>query len=420
VRGRWTSAGLALILASLPWLATACSLTGGSTTNEHERTVLVDYHFDQFAAVFPAYFPKQVTIRQGDTIVFKQAWNGEPHSITAGTLVDEPFQAFWPVLKNDPPFPSAPPNAPAIQAAEQKYGQLPNMYAQTANLEFAQNGAQPCFLDSGTPPTDAKTACPKRAKPAFTGSQAYYSSGLLPYQGEQGNIFRIAIDTDAPPGTHYYYCALHGLLMSGAFTIVAKTATIPSQAEVNAAAQKEIAKYTDPASKVYGDAKAGKAPTKGNLAGVDVDPTVTTELTEFVPRSVKTRVGQKVTWHVVGDFHTISFDVPKYLPEVVIDKGGLVRYSDDVVKPVAGPGFPDCPNSGGSGPSSGPPPPLPPFNVDAGNYDGAHFLSSGTGGPCGGPGVPQDVTYGVTFTKAGTFKFACLVHPLMVGEVVVQ
>jgi len=32
----------------------------------------------------------------------------------------------------------------------------------------------------------------------------------------------------------------------------------------------------------------------------------------------------------------------------------------------------------------------------------------------------QEVTYSVTFTKAGTYKYACLVHPQMVGEVDVQ
>jgi len=56
-------------------------------------------------------------------------------------------------------------------------------------------------------------------------------------------------------------------------------------------------------------------------------------------------------------------------------------------------------------------------HVDAGDYDGRHFLSSGLGGPMG----PDDVvTYSVTFTRAGSYKYACLVHPLMVGVVDVQ
>jgi len=59
--------------------------------NEHERNVLIDYHFDQYAAVFPAYFPKQVTVHPGDAVVFKQSWSGEPHTVTMGTAVDEVY-----------------------------------------------------------------------------------------------------------------------------------------------------------------------------------------------------------------------------------------------------------------------------------------------------------------------------------------
>jgi plastocyanin len=403
--------GLALIVLALPVLATAC--TPGASDN-HERTVLVDYHFDQFSAVIPAFFPKQVTVRQGDTIVFKQFWNGEPHSITTGTLVDDIFNAFWPILKEGPPFPGEPPKTPAITAAVDKEMKLPHLYSNTS-AGFAQNGAQPCYVESGSPSSDESKPCPQRQKPAFTGKYAYYNSGLLPYEGEQGNTFRVQIAADAAPGTHYYYCTLHGAIMSGAFTIVGKDAKIASQSEVNTQAQKEVVRYTDPASKAFVDAQAGKARVKGNLAGVETDPTVSTELTEFVPRTIKARVGEKVTWHVLATNHTVSFNVPKYLPEVVIDNDGTVHYSDQVVNPVGGPGFPQD-TSGGAG-GNGPPPPI---HVDAGRWDGSYFLSSGLGGPSGGSGPPQDVTYGVTFTKAGTYKYACLVHPQMVGEVQIQ
>jgi plastocyanin len=402
------------MVASLPWLATACSLTGGTTTNEHERTVLVDYHFDQFSAVFPAYFPKQVTVRQGDTIVFKQFWSGEPHSITTGTLVDEPFKAIWPILKLAPPFPAQQPDTPEVKAAIGKLQMLPSMYSQNG-FAFAQNGAQPCYLDTGTPPGDENTPCPKRSKPAFNGNQAFYSSGILPYEGDQGNTFRLPIAADAGLGIHNFFCLLHGPLMSGSFTIVAKNASIPPQTDVNTQAQKEITRYTDPGGKAFTDAKAGKDSVKGNLAGAEADPTAFVEITEFVPRSIKAKVGEKVTWHIVGDAHTISFNVPKYLPEVKIAKDGTVSYPEQIYKPVGGPGFD---NSSGPPPGSSEAP--PPVAIDAGKYDGSTFLSSGLGGGGGGPGPPQDFSYSVTFTKAGTYKYACLVHPLMIGEVVVQ
>ena len=134
-----------------------------------------------------------------------------------------------------------------------------------------------------------------------------------------------------------------------------------------------------------------------------------------MPRTIKVKARQKVTWRIVGDFHTVSFNVPKYLPEITIAKDGAVSYTKETSDAVGGPGFPAP--SGSGGPSSGPPPPPPPVHLDAGNYDGSHFLSSGLGGPTD---PTQEVTYSVTFTKPGTYKYACLVHPQMVGEVVVQ
>jgi plastocyanin len=286
---------------------------------------------------------------------------------------------------------------------------FPGMYVQGA-LAFAQNGAQPCYLDSGAPPRDAGTPCAKRSQPAFTGTHSFYSSGIIPYEGQPGNQYRLPIAASAAPGTHYYYCNLHGPLMSGAITVVAKDA--PTQAEVNTQAQKEIKKYIEPLSAAYKDALAGKATPKGYLAGLDGGPNVSAELAEFVPRSIKAKVGEKVTWHVTGGAHTVSFNVPKYLPEVVIGKDGKVSYNDQVIKPVGGPGFPAPPDEG---PPSGPPgPPPPTVNIDAGNYDGGHFLSSGLGF-----GYRGEAIYSLAFTKAGTYKYACLVHPQMIGEVVV-
>ena len=34
------------------------------------------------------YFPRKVTVRPGDTVEFEQAWTGEAHSVTFGSIVD--------------------------------------------------------------------------------------------------------------------------------------------------------------------------------------------------------------------------------------------------------------------------------------------------------------------------------------------
>jgi len=64
---------------------------GSAAGGGEERTVLVDYRHDQFASAFLRYYPEQVKVRQGDTVRFKQAWTGEPHSVTMGKVVDDLF-----------------------------------------------------------------------------------------------------------------------------------------------------------------------------------------------------------------------------------------------------------------------------------------------------------------------------------------
>ncbi len=400
----------ALLLLICPALVGGCGLPGAA--NEHERQVLIDYHFDQYAAVFPAYFPKHISVHPGDTVVFKQSWSGEPHTVTMGSAVDEVFGVMWKYLKDAPPFPDGPPPADVMPLL-QKLGSLPPAQSQTSN-QFAQQGAQPCFVASGKLPDPGPKPCPNRTLKPFTGRQTYYNSGIIPYQGDQGNTFRMSIAADATPGTHYYMCLIHGPFMSGAVTIAPKGQAIPSQADVNADAQKQLSKLSDPFGKALKDAQ-GRGGTGSNLAGVAVPPTVGGSLTEFVPRTLKVKARQKVTWRIVGDFHTVSFNVPKYFPEINFAKDGSVTYSNETINPVAGPGFPPPPPFDPS--SSSPPPPPQPVHVDAGNYDGGHFLSSGLGGPTD---PSQDFTYSVTFTKPGTYKYACLVHPQMVGEVDVQ
>jgi plastocyanin len=57
------------------------------------------------------------------------------------------------------------------------------------------------------------------------------------------------------------------------------------------------------------------------------------------------------------------------------------------------------------------PPAHGPVVVDAGKWDGNGFLNSGQ---VEGEG---DVFYKVTFTRAGTYKYECLIHPDMSGFV---
>src|SRR5687767_12166019 len=66
--------------------ASACGVGG---QGGDERTVLVDFSHDEFASAMFANFPREVAVPQGATVVFKQTWTGEPHTVTGGTLVNE-------------------------------------------------------------------------------------------------------------------------------------------------------------------------------------------------------------------------------------------------------------------------------------------------------------------------------------------
>lgn len=58
---------------------------------------------------------------------------------------------------------------------------------------------------------------------------------------------------------------------------------------------------------------------------------------------------------------------------------------------------------------------MPPLPADDGTGHGNGFLSTGQFG-AGTPG-PNSTT--VTFSKAGTYNYICLVHPFMHGSIVV-
>ena len=54
-----------------------------------ELTVLVDYSSDDFASSAFFNFPAKLDATPGQTIVFKQTWTGEPHTVTGGTFVND-------------------------------------------------------------------------------------------------------------------------------------------------------------------------------------------------------------------------------------------------------------------------------------------------------------------------------------------
>ncbi len=417
---RTGGSSIRLRLAAVTVLALATAACGGvGAESSPTRTVLADYNHDEFASAFLAYFPKDVRIHPGDTVVFRQEWTGEPHSVTMGTLVDRMMGVVAPLLEkySDPHGEMSPEDEAAFEEASKD---LPWMIGEGDRVQ--QNGAQPCYLEEGTPPQDPDTPCSdeQQNQPKFNGRQSFYNSGFIPYQGPQGNRFEVPLANDIAPGTYWYYCNLHGPGMAGTISVVPSDVAIPSQQEVARQARQEIDAMAAPLVIAHRqaqerdvlelDGERYRRPLAG-WASPAVDHAF---ISEFYPEPLEARVGEQVTWNFVG-FHTVSFNVPRYFASITVQDDGTVVLNPQAIEPVNSPPLPEepegpSPEGEAAAPEGAREPPPPPV-IDAGEWDGTGFKSSGglfEGG------------YSLRFTQPGTYNYACLLHPRMVGKVVVR
>jgi plastocyanin len=388
------------------------SASGGG--DGERRRVLVDYKHDQFAASFLSYFPKRVKVHAGDTVEFRQYWSGEPHTVTMGTAIDELGKGFWEIL--DPLFAGEDVDVPEEEpaGAEEFFEKIPFL-ADEETLEPIQAAAQPCYLDEGTPDfSDIDVPCENQEQPAFNGRQSYYNSGFIPFQGAQGNSFELPLSDDIEPGTYHYYCNWHFVGMSGVVEVVPDDEELPSQEEINRAAREEVDVDAAVLQQALDAIQRGPS-TSEPLVGVPLPDEVEEErplfhafVDEFVPSTVEAKVGKKVTWTFSGG-HNIAFNVPKYFPVFEVKKDGRVTIDKRAFEAVKWPA-PERPESEGEGEEA----PPEPIHVDGGRFDGdGGFHSTGLD-------YNDGDTFSLTFTKTGTYLFACLIHPAMVGKVVVK
>ena len=395
----------AVVVACLA--VSALNLAGCSSSDSGARTIEVDYNFDDFAGSFLSYFPRSVTVRPGMTLKFHQTWTGAPHSVTFGSALDEKIKPVLELLQHTP-------NGERVRNTPTEFDagffstQLPTFFR--ANRQIGQDAAQPCFVKSIDELPLDHSACAKadQVQPEFDGTHAYYSSGLIRPEGKGANSFDMKVADDARPGTYFYYCNLHGLTMSG-FVNVSKTAKVPSQREINEIGREEAKTIAAPLLAEYRKERAGTSVYHGNLAGSG-DPStqgVAAEINEFTPHTINAVVGERVTWTFVGN-HTISFNVPAFTPLFRRKADGEIVATEGLDKPAGGwPGVPPG-HKGYPAVSS------ESVALDAGTFDGSGGLKSS------GIGFNTGDTFGVTFIKRGTYPYACLIHPGMIGKVVVS
>jgi plastocyanin len=131
-------------------------------------------------------------------------------------------------------------------------------------------------------------------------------------------------------------------------------------------------------------------------------------VSSFIPNEVKIGTGEKVVWQLYGT-HSISFDPSRDAKQGVIvedDEGAHINL--DAWRAVGSPGQPDAAVSY--------PPSSARVAVKGGSWSGEGAFSSGILRAS----QPTVLTYELTFTKPGSYRYLCLVHPRMRGRVVVQ
>ncbi|MEY2471482.1 MAG: Copper binding protein plastocyanin/azurin family [Actinomycetota bacterium] len=384
--------------------------------------MLVDYKADEFASSFLSYFPKNVIVHPGDTVHFKQTWTGEPHSVTMGVVIDKMFKyspIFTKYENEDDARAHGVPEA-TLSEIHKTQAQIPGM-TDVSGSELYQPGARPCFIAkladvpnyedaNGDPNPSPSANCPRgdAEQPAFTGRQALYNSGYIPWQGNGANEFVVKIAPDATPGTYKYFCNYHWIDMSGSVKIVGKSTPIPSNNAVNHEALRQIrADVRKPLAAVRQAKRAyAQRPTKP-LAGADTGEPFSVgyvSANEFFPSKGTVHVGEPVTWSFKGMAHTVSFHVPAYFPVLTVDKKGDVQFDKRARKAVRW-HVPEPAYNHDNGE------PIP-RAVDVGSWDGTGgFHSSGL--------LNKGETFTLRFTKPGTYPYACAIHPLMIGQVVV-
>ncbi len=403
-----------LIRWSLVGLFVAVALTGGAqaiTARTHASRdaptpqvfhVNVDAHNSKANEAFIAYFPSVIHVHAGDTVVFHWAGNGEPHTVTLGTLVDNAVSAFsklTPAQQNNPPA--------SVIAADAAVPQLlPN-----GPGDAVQSAANPCYVAAGDAPGTA--ACPKTTQPSFDGTQSFYNSG---WKNSNAN-FTVHLSPGTRPGTYTFMCLLHREGMTGKIVVVPSAESVPTPWQDIAQGRRELAKVENGLAPAVQALRLGKPPFPVAVPGKHVvlagsgSPAVQAAgITEFGPHIIHVPVGGSVIWYLIGP-HSITFNSTKKNDDIrATAPDGSVHLNVPALVPAGGPGEPSKPLTGGSQQHLK-------FKVVAETrWNGKGFHSSGVFGNSDPPAIEG---YRITFTRAGTYRYICTVHDNMKGTVVV-
>ena len=369
--------------------ASSAASPSPTTAGPQSYKVLVDGHTADNGAAFIAFFPKQVSVHPGDTVTFHSMYSGEPHTVALGTAINVALDKIDAILKKNPKALDNGPPPPEFLKIPQLLPQGPG--------DAIQAGAQPCVVAAGAViPT--KTACPTQSAPEFDGTQQLDTSGW--FGADQD--FSVTFGKTTPPGNYRFMCQLHGPEMTGQVTVVPPDSTVKDPAAVEAeglAARDDLLTKLKPGFGSLATATASHAFAGGGVPSVE-----NALITQFGPKDLTIPVGGSVTWTVLGP-HDVAFNAPADAQSLRLPGAGKeVHLSQKAVLPAGGPG---------ADPAAEKQPPV----IDGRTWNGVGFRSSGL---IFGDPPPHTTAFKLTFSKAGTYQFQCLVHEDMKGTVTVR
>lgn len=353
-----------------------------------------------FPSVLLSFFPSNVPLHPGDSVKFDIRYNGEPHTVALGKLVDAAVTA----VEGLGPGAGL---ADVENLAEMQ--KLPDVFPRAVgdgDPKVNRSAAERCFLDKGAPPnspTGGAKPCPERGQPDFDGTQSFYSSGFLP----EGEGFRMKLSNDTRPGTYRFMCLVHRAAMTGSLEVRARDAERPGVSQVKIAGRDEQRVV---AAAVATAARDSATPPDGVvLAGAGPEGEVRGFVSAFIPNVLQTRVGRKVEWRLF-EMHSISFKPARRARDGILlqESGGQVKINVEAWKPV---GSPQPPPE-----ALAFPPPAEPVSIDGGTWSGEGSFSSGILRAV----PPGKVIYTLSFAEPGTYSYVCLVHDQMRGRIEVR
>jgi len=337
---------------------------------------------------FLRFYPKVVTIDQGDVLHASWAGTDTPHT---ATLVPDADANAWRAANQGGDGPQDPTQYPwAFQVLDTSVGGddgdvIVNPAAAAPSGPCGQPGT-PCIFDGS----------------------GVVSSGFLP--SNPGQQPQFDVEVDAPVGTYSFLCLVHPGMQETVNVVAADDTSAQTPDEVNAARKAEVTH----SKRVFG----ARADRQAQAVGAVTDGSTTTytinaggfahnvSANEYVDRGLSVSVGDRIDVVGMPEIHTATVPYKSYRT-VPLNTFACEAPGPDA--PATSPA--DC-----AAPSDF----QAVFNPGAVAPSGGHRLTAPNRFVNSGILAPQQ-TYGFVARQPGTYRFICLVHgPEMAFEVTVS